>query len=86
MMTRLMSALLLSVSLLLTAGCGMLTKKKDQPKESPLIAGDVEETFRRRWLEKRTGELAAQGVEANAARAQAENEFRERFALPERKK
>lgn len=85
MIKRLFPALLLASALLAT-GCGMFSKKSNQPKESSAIAGDVEETFRRRWIEKRTGELTAQGLEANAARRQAEAEFNERYAFPARKK
>ena len=77
---------LLATTLLLNTGCGMFSKKSSRPKENPLIAGEVEETFRRRWLEKRTAELAAQGTEATTARAKAEAEFGERYAFPTRKK
>lgn len=83
MTTRLLPALL--VLCLLTSGC-LFSRKSDRPKESPLIAGEVEETFHRRWIEKRVGELAAQGVEPNAARTQAETEFRERYTFPSRNK
>lgn len=85
-MTTRLSPALLALVLLLTSGCGLFSKKSAKPKESPLIAGEVEETFRRRWVEKRAGELTAQGAEATAARTQAESEFRERYAFPERKK
>ncbi len=63
-----------------TAGC-TLFKKSDRPKESSAIASDVEETFRRRWMEQRVGQIVAQGATPDAARVQAEAEFRERFAF-----
>lgn len=85
MMKRL-SLALLATTVLLSSGCGVFSRKRSEPKESKAIAADVEETFRRRWVEKRAGELAAQGTEANAARTQAENEFRERYAFETRKK
>jgi len=63
-----------------TSGC-TLFKKSNQPKESSAIASDVEETFRRRWMEQRVGQVVAQGATPDAARVQAETEFRERFAF-----
>lgn len=72
-----------SLSLCIAALCcssGCLFSKKDRrPKESSTIAADVEESFRKRWVEKRALELAAQGTAADAARTRAESEFRERF-------
>lgn len=61
-----------------SAGCSLF-KKNDRAKESSAIARDVEETFRRRWIEKRAAELVAQGTAADPARVQAGNEFREQF-------
>ncbi len=81
--------LLLSCSalvLLLNAGCGVMSKKSDKPKENPAIAADTEEIFRQRWLEKRVAELVARGTEANAAASQAAAEFQQKFGFPPRKK
>jgi len=69
---------LLVASLPLVSGCGMFSKKP-RAKESTAIAGEVEATFRQRWVEKRSGELVAQGLAADAARAQAGREFDERY-------
>lgn len=63
-----------------TPGC-FFSKKKPAAKENAAIAADVEESFRRRWLDKRVAELAAQGTAAVAARTQAEAEFRERYGF-----
>lgn len=74
-------ALLLTASLatlFLSSGC-FFTKKANRPKESSAISADVEESFRRRWVDKRAAELTAQGANGEAARKQAEGEFRERF-------
>ena len=57
----------------------MFFRKSDKPKENSSIASDVEESFRRRWVDKRAGELAATGVPSEAARMRAEHEFRERY-------
>ena len=62
----------------LAGGCSLFSKKA-RAKESTAIAGEVEATFRQRWVDKRAGELAAQGVAADAARAQAGREFDERY-------
>lgn len=74
-------ALLLSLSaalLTLSNGC-LFSKKAKTPKESSAISADVEESFRRRWVDKRTAELTAQGTAGETARTQAETEFRTRF-------
>ncbi len=74
-------ALLLTASLatlLLSNGC-FLTKKTNRTKESSAISADVEESFRRRWVDKRTAELTVQGSSGDAARTKAEAEFRERY-------
>jgi hypothetical protein len=74
-------ALLLTASLatlLLSSGC-FFSKKTNRPKESSAISAEVEESFRRRWVEKRTSELTAQGSGGDAARTKAEAEFSERY-------
>jgi hypothetical protein len=68
------------VTLVCSTGC-LFSKKANRAKESSAISADVEESFRRRWVDKRAAEIAAQGVAADAARTQAENEFRERFVF-----
>jgi hypothetical protein len=74
-------ALLLTASLatlVLATGCSLL-KRTNRAKESSAISADVEASFHRRWVEKRTAELTAGGANGAAARTQAEAEFRERF-------
>ena len=66
--------------LALSTGC-LFSKKGAKANESSAISADVEESFRRRWVEKRSGELTAQGTAADAARTQAEAEFRERYGF-----
>jgi hypothetical protein len=75
------------VALLPLAGGCSLFSKKPRAKESTAIAGEVEATFRQRWVDKRAAELTSQGVAAEAARAQAGREFDERyqFGLKSRK-
>ncbi len=62
------------LALLLFPGC-LFSKRSSRPKENTSITGEVQDTFRKRWLDKRTAELVAQGRDAAAARAQAETEF-----------
>ena len=76
-------AVLLTTSILtlaLSAGC-LFSKKANRAKESSAISADVEESFRKRWVEKRVGELTAQGTVGDAARTQAEAEFKERYGF-----
>ena len=70
----------LAILLATSTGC-FFSKKKPSVKESTAIAADVEESFRKRWVDKRAGELATAGTAADAARTQAEAEFRERFGF-----
>ena len=63
-----------------SSGC-LFSKKANRAKETSAISADVEESFRKRWVDKRASELAAKGVVADAARTQAESEFRERFGF-----
>ncbi len=75
-------SLLLCLSLLgLTAltGC-FFSKKTLKPKENTAIAAEMEADFRQRWVDKRTTELAAQGLKPDAAHAQATDEFKARYS------
>lgn len=67
-------------TLCLSSGC-LFSKKANRAKESSAIAADVEESFRKRWVDKRASELTTGGTTADAARTQAETEFRERFGF-----
>ena len=66
--------------LLLSTGC-LFSKKSDRPKESSAISSEVEETFRKRWIEKRIADLVAAGTPTDAARPLAEQEFRDRYGF-----
>jgi len=70
--------LTLAAVLLACSGCHMFSKKKPPatPKLNPNVATDVEKDFMKRWIEKRTADLVAQGNSPVASRAQAEAEFK----------
>lgn len=76
-MTKALFLSLVLVPVVLCTGC--FTKKAHRAKESTAIAADVEESFRQRWVARRITELTAQGTAAEAAKGQAESEFRDRF-------
>ena len=59
-------------------GC-LFGKKHPKAKEQSAIAAETEESFRQRFVDKRSGELVAQGLNAEAARAQALEEFKVRY-------
>ena len=69
--------ILAGLALALGSGC-VFSRKSTKPQDATITA-EVEETFRRRWLEQRTRELVSQGIAAEAARSQAEAEFLERY-------
>jgi hypothetical protein len=56
-------------------------EKSRGAKEGSAIAAENEETLRRRWVDKRVSELATQGKTPDAARTQADTEFREKFGF-----
>lgn len=85
-MTKHLFLTALIATLLSTTGCGLFSKKSGRPKESSAIASEVEETFRKRWVDKRVSELTATGVAAEAARTQADAEFREKYGFSDAKK
>lgn len=62
----------------LSAGC-VFSKKSAAPKANAAPAAETEQELRQRFVEKRTAELVAAGQNADAARAQALAEFRERY-------
>jgi hypothetical protein len=73
----------LAALLLGSAGCHLFSKKKKAPTpppDSPYVAKDVEKDFMRRWIDKRTADLVAQGSPAAAARTKAEAEFKSKFS------
>lgn len=61
-------------------------RRSHKVKESSAIATGTEQDFKQRWIKNRLGELAAQGVTGEAAEAQADREFREKYtyALPKK--
>ena len=74
---------MLALAALLTGstGCHMFSKKKKtpDPTDTPNVAVDVEKDFMRRWIDKRTTDLVSQGSTADAARKQAEAEFKAKY-------
>jgi len=64
----------------LCGGC-LFAKKSAKPKEDPAMTSETEDSLKQRWIEKRTAELVAQGVAADAARAQATEEFRTKYSF-----
>lgn len=71
-----------AVLLLGSTGCHMFSKKKPPaaPVDGPNMAVDTETDFMHRWIDKRASELVALGSTADAARAQAVEEFRIKFS------
>jgi len=76
-MTQRLLTVVLAALLQTNSGC--LFGRKSKPKENDAIAGEVEESFQRRWIDKRAGELVAGGATAEVARDQAAKEFREKY-------
>ena len=62
------------LTLFLATGC-LFSKGSDRAKRRTPVTAEVQETFQKRWVDRRVSELVAQGTEAGVARAQAEREF-----------
>jgi hypothetical protein len=84
-MTKRLTLSCLVFAMVFSSGC-LFSRKSAKTKESSTWAGEVEETFKRRWIDKRIAELSAQGIGPEPARAQATREFDEKFAFAEREK
>lgn len=61
---------------LLFTGCFSLKKKAPEDKS---ITTQVEQSFKQRWIERRSAELVGQGRPYDTAMNQAVREFRERY-------
>jgi len=59
----------------LFAGCIGFRKKAEEKS----VTTQVEENFKHRWVEKRSAELAGQGIAQDEARRQALIEFRNKY-------
>ncbi len=59
------------------AGVACRSSMKEKMSNAP--ASEMEASFKQRWIEKRTGELVAAGVIADAAREKAAGEFKTQF-------
>jgi hypothetical protein len=60
----------------LFTGCSTFKKKSPEEKS---ITTQVEQSFKQRWIERRSSELVGQGQSGEAARNQAVSEFRQRY-------
>lgn len=73
------SSLLALLAIIGTAGC-FHWKKSSEPKENPRVATQMEIEFMQRFVDKRSGELVAQGRTPAEAHDLAVAEFRKRYA------
>jgi hypothetical protein len=72
----------LAAALFADSGCHIFSKKKNPvaPKESKSLASDTEKDFMHRWIDKRSSDLMAKGMSADAAHAQAVSDYKASFA------
>lgn len=75
-----LSLLCCALVLALSTGC-ILGKKTPRTKDNGNITSEVEDSLKKRWLERRAAELTAQGATPAAAQAQAAAEFAEKYAF-----
>jgi len=77
--SRLLLASVLVVSAAaLSSGCFSSSKKKRAEEKSIPVA--VEQSFKDRWMEKRSAELVQQGLTPYAAQRQADSEFAKKYS------
>jgi len=75
-MTKRLLLICLACAAVMSAGC-LHWKKNAKPEET--TTSEVEGPFRQRWIDRRAAELVAQGQTPEAARAQANGEFKAQF-------
>jgi hypothetical protein len=83
MTKRLLPSLLALSALALCGGC-LFPKNFSKEKRDRHVSAAMEKEFQQRWMEKRVGDLTAQGLSPDAARAQASAEYQVKYsyALP----
>ena len=77
-MIRRLLLTLLTTAAVFSGGCTLFKKSSKKPNVG--LAGEVDADFKVRWVDKRVAELVAAGQTADAARAQANLEFREHYS------
>jgi hypothetical protein len=77
-MLKRLSLPFLALLVALSPGC-LFSRKSNKAKDNASITAETEQSLEERWLSKRSAELVAQGMKGDAARAQALQEFREKF-------
>ena len=69
-----------AVSVLALCGGCLFPKNFSKEKKDSHVSADMEKEFRQRWMEKRVGDLTAQGLSPAAAQAQAAAEFNAKYS------
>jgi len=72
---------LAAATFILALGTGCLFPKNfAKVKANPHISTELQQQFEQRWEEKRAADLEAQGMNADAAKAQAAQEFSVKYS------
>jgi hypothetical protein len=67
----------LAAVLLASTGCSVF--RRNSKSKDNALASETEENLKRRFIDRRTAELTAQGIAADAAKVQATEEFRQKY-------
>jgi hypothetical protein len=79
MIKRLLPSLLALSALAFCGGC-LFPKNFSKQKKEKHVSADMEKEFQQRWMEKRVGDLTAQGLAPGAAQAQAAAEYQAKYS------
>jgi hypothetical protein len=79
MIKRLFPPVVAASALALCAGC-LFPKNFSKAKPDKHVSATMEVEFQQRWMEKRVGDLTAQGMNPDAARAQAMAEYNAKYS------
>jgi hypothetical protein len=79
MTKRLLPSLLALSALALCGGC-LFPKNFSKEKTDRHVSASMEKEFQQRWMEKRVGDLTAQGLTPDAARTQAAAEYQVKYS------
>jgi hypothetical protein len=69
-----------AVSVLALCGGCLFPKNFSKQKKDTHVSADMEKEFQARWMEKRVGDLTAQGMSPAAAQAQAQAEYDAKYS------
>jgi hypothetical protein len=80
-MTKRLLPSVVALSVLALGGGCLFPKNFSKAKKDKHVSADMEKEFKQRWMEKRVGDLTAQGMSPDKATAQALAEYDAKYSF-----